>query len=208
MKKVLWWIASVAIVVCLGASSASAAGFGVYGSLGSGSADWTLDDWSSSPNITFDTDSGHQGAGFVLDTAVAKDSFFNYQLNMGYDKFTNKRVGSGEKFELSGLMISNAFGFGIVRTPGFRMWMGPEIRLAWPNGSKDGVDYDFFGIGVGPVLGMNFNLPGTVTFAVKAGYQFMNYTGEANASSADYDINEKMIYVNIGILFRSSGDFF
>ena len=46
------------------------------------------------------------------------------------------------------------------------------------------------------------------TFAVKAGYQFMNYTGEANASSADYDINEKMIYVNIGILFRSSGDFF
>ncbi len=110
--------------------------------------------------------------------------------------------------KLGGLMISNSFGFGIVRTDGFRLWMGPEIRLAWPKGSDSLNDYDFFGGGVGPVLGMNFNLPGTVTFAVKAGYLFMNYEGDSTTSFYDLDIKERLIYVNIGILFRSPGDVF
>ena len=135
-----------------------------------------------------------------------RDNLFNYQLNLGYDEFTNKTdISTGLK--LGGLMISNAFGFGIVRTSGFRLWMGPEIRLAWPRGSLSGIDYDFFGAGVGPVLGMNFNLPGTVSFVVKAGYQFMHYEGTVDSSttytSYDNEIRERLIYVNIGILFRS-----
>jgi len=211
MKKAFMWCFCLVMVIAFGASGASAAGFGVYGSLGSGSADWTVDDWMSVPT-TFKTDSEHEGAGFVLDTAVAKDSFFNYQLNLGYDKFTNKKTTDGAKVtDLAGLMISNSFGFGIVRTSGFRLWMGPEIRLAWPTGSEAGIDVDLFGIGIGPVVGMNFNLPGTVTFQVKAGYQLMSYTGEMYSYSngyTDYDIDEKLIYVNLGILFRSSGDFF
>jgi hypothetical protein len=146
----------------------------------------------------------------VFDTAVAQDKFFNYQLNLGYDEFTNKPgiISSGE-VKLGGLMISNAFGFGIVRTDGFRLWMGPEIRLAWPRGSKSGVDYDLFGAGVGPVLGMNINLPGTVSFVVKAGYQFMSYNGDSsNTSYYDLELKERLIYVNVGILFRSLGDTF
>ena len=149
----------------------------------------------------------------MFDTAVAKDSFFNYQLNLGYDEFTNKSpIFSDGEVKLGGLMISNAFGFGIVRTDGFRLWMGPEIRLAWPRGSKSGVDYDFFGGGVGPVVGMNFNLPGTVSFVVKAGYQFMTYNGTVDSSttytSYDNELKERLIYVNVGILFRSTGDIF
>jgi len=211
MKKVLLWFACIVSVLGFGVSSASAAGFGFYGSLGGGSAVWE----GSSSTVTFDTDTGHQGAGFVFDTAVAKDSFFNYQLNLGYDKFTNKSVSSGSKLELEGLMISNSFGFGLMRTEGFRLWLGPEIRVAFPAGSKSGIDLEFFGVGVGPVVGMNFNLPGLKTLQVKAGYQFMSYTGEASYQNAygytdyiDYDIDENLIYINFGVLFRSSGDVF
>ncbi|OGW35553.1 MAG: hypothetical protein A2X58_00575 [Nitrospirae bacterium GWC2_56_14] len=210
MKKVLVLCVCFAAVLLLGTSDVRAAGFGIYGSIGGdGSATWSDD--SSGINSSFKDKTAHQGAGFVLDTAVARDSFFNYQLNLGYDEFTNKIDGFSNEVELGGLMISNAFGFGIVRTDGFRLWMGPEIRLAWPNGSQSGWDYDFFGGGVGPVLGMNFNLPGTVSFMVKAGYLFMNYEGQAESatsSSWDLDIKERLIYVNIGILFRSPGDIF
>lgn len=210
MKKVLVLCVCFATVLLLGTSDARAAGFGIYGSMGGdGSATWTDD--SSLGSSSYKVKTAHQGAGFVLDTAVARDSFFNYQLNLGYDEFTNKFPGSSSDLKLGGLMISNSFGFGIVRTEGFRLWMGPEIRLAWPNGSQSGWDYDFFGAGVGPVVGMNFNLPGTVSFVVKAGYQFMNYEGQAESatsSSWDLDIKERLIYVNVGILFRSLGDTF
>ncbi len=213
MKNVLVWCICCATALVLGTSDAHAAGFGIYGSAGGdGSATWSYDDYYSSSSSS-KVKTAHQGAGFVFDTAVARDSFFNYQLNLGYDEFTNKFASSGGEVKLGGLMISNSFGFGIVRTDGFRLWMGPEIRLAWPRGSEQGVDYDFFGGGVGPVLGMNFNLPGTVTFVVKAGYQFMTYEGESEDSTTgstswDLDIKERLIYVNFGILFRSPGDIF
>ena len=212
MKKVLVLCVCFVAVLVLGSSDARAAGFGIYGSMGGdGSATWTDD--SSFTSSSYKVKTAHQGAGFVLDTAVARDSFFNYQLNLGYDEFTNKFPGSSSDLKLGGLMISNSFGFGIVRTEGFRLWMGPEIRFAWPRGSDSLNDYDFFGGGVGPVLGMNFNLPGTVSFMVKAGYLFMNYEGEAENSSTgssswDLDIKERLVYVNIGILFRSLGDTF
>jgi len=213
MKRFIVLCVCIAVALVLGTSDARAAGFGIYGSLGGdGSATWEEDVYSSL-NPSYNTKTAHQGAGFMLDTAVAKDSFFNYQLNLGYDGFTSKTPGSSsDDVKLGGLMISNSFGFGIVRTEGFRLWMGPEIRLAWPSGSNSGFDYDFFGAGVGPVVGMNFNLPGTVSFMVKAGYQFMTYNGTVDStttySSYDWKLKEKLIYVNVGILFRSFGDTF
>jgi hypothetical protein len=195
-------------VLLMGTPDAGAAGFGIYGSAGDGgSSTWTDD---STPG-NFKVDATHKGAGFVFDTAVAQDKFFNYQLNFGYDSFQNKSATTGnELVELSGLMISNSFGFGMVRTEAFRMWMGPEIRLAWPSGSNITGDYDLFGAGVGPVLGMNFNLPGTVTFGVKLGYQFMTYNGTRDTTMSSYDvkIKEKLLYINLGILFRSPGEVF
>jgi len=208
MKQVVVSCVCLAAMFILGTSNAGAAGFGFYGTLG-GDRSST---WSNDNGPSYKVKTEHQGAGFVFDTAVAQDKFFNYQLNLGYDEFTSKTAGSSNDLKLSGLMISNAFGFGIVRTDGFRLWMGPEIRLAWPRGSHLGVDYDFFGVGAGPVLGMNFNLPGTVSFTAKAGYQFMHYNGTADTSTShtsyDNDIREHLVYVMFGILFRSTGDIF
>jgi hypothetical protein len=208
MKKAVRLFVCLVAMLILGTSEAGAAAFGIYGSAGDGgSSTWTIDSGPGSTKV----DATHKGAGFVFDTAVAQDKFFNYQLNFGYDSFKNKSAKTGnEMIELSGLMISNAFGFSMARTEGFRMWMGPEIRLAWPSGSNITGDYDLFGAGVGPVLGMNFNLPGTVTLGVKIGYQFMTYNGTWDTAVNSYDlkIKEKLMYVNIGILFRSPGEIF
>lgn len=204
MRNALTGLALV-MVFCFGVSQpVNATGFGFYGSTGSGSGDWSFDN-----NLDVDVDTAHTGAGFVLDTAVAQDKLFNYQLNLGYDKFKIDSSGT-ELVDLSGLMISNAFGFGIVRAPGFRMWIGPEIRVAWPSGSSSGLDYDLFGLGFGPALGFNFNLPGSMTIALKAGYQTINYAGKADGPATwyDVDIEEKMAYLNIGFMFRSFGDMF
>ncbi len=212
MKNVLVLCVCFAAALVLGTSDAGAAGFGIYGSAGSGTGDWTRNEGSLT-EYDFKANAGHQGVGFMFDTAVARDSFFNYQLNLGYDKFTNKAIITGNKLDLGGLLISNSFGFGIVRTGNLRVWMGPEIRLAWPTGSKAGYDYEMFGGGIGPVIGMNFNFPGTFTVAVKVGYQFMNYTGNADSTapgvlSVDYDAKERLLYMNIGFMFRSTGDVF
>ncbi len=90
MKNILVLCICFATALVLGTSDAHAAGFGIYGSVGGdGSATWS-DDYSST---SFKDKTAHQGAGFVFDTAVARDSFFNYQLNLGYDEFTNKFAG-------------------------------------------------------------------------------------------------------------------
>jgi hypothetical protein len=207
MRKIAVLCIGLVAALFLGISAAHAAGFGFYGSMG-GDRSST---WSNDNSPSYKVKTIHQGAGFAFDTAVAEDRFFNYRLELGYDEFASKAAG-GNEVKLSGLIISNDFGFGIVRTDGFRLWMGPEIRLAWPRGSNLGVDYDFFGVGAGPVLGMNFNLPGTVSFTVKAGYQFMHYNGTADSSTSstsyDNDIREHLVYVTFGILFRSTGDIF
>ncbi len=211
-------------------SNASAAGFGMYGALGSGSADWHIDGWPDLeaqppgslgyPASDFKTDPEHAGGGLVFDTAVAKDKLFNYQLNLGYDAFRNKdRTDGFTLSNLRGLVVSNAFGLGIVRTSWFRMWLGPEIRLTWQTGEitvpalqMGRRNCDLIGAGIGPVLGLNLNFTGNVTIAVKAGYQWMSYYGQMETTTfdgyADVDVHERLAYVNIGFLFRSSDDRF
>ncbi len=90
--------------------------------------------------------------------------------------------------------------------------MDPRFRLAWSSGSKYGIDYKLFGIGFGPALGMNFNLPGQVTLGIKTGYQIMSHAGDATDQftglSNDITLDENMFYVNFVFMFRSGEDKF
>lgn len=230
MKKRFYLLLALIMITGFSVSNADASGFGMYGSLGSGSADWHVDGWTDVeaqppgslgyPASDFKTDSEHKGGGFVFDTAVAKDKLFNYQLTVGYDAFKNKDRADGTTLSnLRGWVVSNAFGFGIVRTSGFRLWLGPEVRLSWQTGdNRDqvfpqfGKNYDLFGAGIGPALGMNFNFPGNFTIAVKAGYQFISYYGQMETTVMDnyagVDVHERLAYVNIGFMFRTSDDRF
>ncbi len=230
MKNRFSLLLALIMITGFSVSNATASGYGMYGSLGRGSANWNVDGWTDIeaqppgtlgyPPENFRADSKHTGGGFIFDSAVAKDKLYNYQLNVGYDAFRNKDRTDGTTLSnLRGLMVSNAFGLGIVRTSAFRMWVGPEIRLTWQTGEKkDPVlpllkqDYDLFGAGIGPALGVNFNFPGNFTIAVKAGYQWMSYYGQMNTTVgheyADVDVHERFAYVNIGFMFRSSDDRF
>jgi len=221
MKTITVFLLALSVSVVLGASNAHAAGFGFYGSYGAGTADWTVDS-SYSNSTDFSKRTNHLGAGLVMDTAPARDKLFNYQLNIGYDRFSNNNGSAWGPVDFEGVLISNNFGFGGMISPTTRLWFGPELRVELANGSPSSYSnfkIRLFGIGIGPVLGVNFNTGEKQTFAVKAGYQYLHYTGEGNggyshennaatgySKSYDYDVIEKLVYINLEFLFRTSGD--
>jgi len=209
----------LAAIILLCSSHSHAAGLGIYGTFGGGTADWTVDNTSS---LDFSKRTNHFGAGLALDTAPARDRLFNYQLNLGYDRFRNSNGKAWGNAEFEGFVISNCFGFGGLINDRTRLWFGPEIRLEWANGHPDNFPsykIRLFGFGIGPVVGVNFNIGESQTFAVKAGYQFINYAGVGHgmyshtgnatptySNSYDYDVSEQMAYVTLQYFFRTSGD--
>ncbi|OGR02164.1 MAG: hypothetical protein A2511_13890 [Deltaproteobacteria bacterium RIFOXYD12_FULL_50_9] len=214
MKKQLLLITACFVTTITFSSNAHAFGLGAYGSIGAGEADWEIDS-SSSPNTpTFKFDIESQGFGFVMDTNVAKNNVFNYRLQIGYEQVeqTNQKD-SKEVLNLKGVVIDNDFGFGIIRTAPFRLWLGPELRLAYLSGSPsyDNVEYndfdiELFGIGLGPVIGANINLGSVVTIGIKTGYLFSKFFGSGEDKlynySEDYEIDDQQYFVNMSILFR------
>jgi hypothetical protein len=211
MKKILSFQILIAIFVSLFfVSSASALGLGFYGSFGSGSGEWEVDPDEDS-DYTVDTDNEHRSFGFVLDTAVAKDKVFNYRLQVGIDKWKEKDFDGGE-FEIDGFVVDNDFGFGVVRRENFRLWLGPELRIEYGEGIlNDNTDAEvaLIGIGVGPVIGVNFNFGKTFTLGLKSGYLFEGYggTGRDLLDSESYTIRSRQLYFNAAIIFRINDTF-
>jgi hypothetical protein len=216
MKRKILLIASILAAFVFCPMEARAAGFGVYGSLGGGNADWSPDN-----NADFKKSTAHIGAGLVMDTVPARDSLYNYQLNLGYDQFRNNNRNAWGNAVFDSFVISNNFGFGALINPTTRIWFGPELRIAWAKGSPDHYDYRvrLFGVGIGPALGVNFNYDDVHTFALKAGFQYIQYGGKGDgrfshainlatprSNSYNYDVTERMFYVTVELMFRTSND--
>jgi hypothetical protein len=189
----------------------AASGAGLYGSLGGGTADWSPDS-----GARFRKSAEHQSFGFALDTAPASDDVFNYNLNVGYEQFTNTNNNAWGKADLTGFLISNCFGFGGTLGRDAKLWFGPELRLEWLDGKPASVP-DFtirlFGIGFGPVIGLNVNTGDHFTLILKTGFQAMHYYGYGrgpfshatnavitSSEKSDYGISEKLYYVTLEIL--------
>jgi hypothetical protein len=195
------------VILCVGGmvageNEAHAVGLGGYGSLGAGSANWSPDNGTD-----FKKDTNHFGLGLVMDTAPARDQLFNYQLNIGYDRFRNKNSNGWGDADLDGFVISNNFGFGALITPRTRFWFGPELRLEWASGTPAKAPngrINLFGLGVGPVVGLNFNTGAKETFVVKTGFQIVSYFSTDWIS--DYNVSEKFFYITLEYLFRTSAD--
>ncbi len=176
-----------ATLIFTAASPLMATGIGLYGGAALGRQTW-------------EKKSGHEwnaGGGIIVDTALAKDTLFNYRFSLGCDQeqgfqYIDKPVPytyrlmtftSGtdtynfmqtssayykSKVPVRPLSINmyHAFGFGVVRTPMVRFWLGPELSVS----GMFKAEFDmkkFWGIrgGLGLILGLNINPGDLVTIS-------------------------------------------
>lgn len=203
-KSVLVSLLGFMFLVFLGSSNALAIGLGLYGSYSGGSETWEGVD----TKISYNKDTTCKGFGFLLDTTVARDSLFNYQLNIGYlQNEVNPNMGT-----LSGGSISHDFGFGVLRTPDVRLWLGPELKISYVSGSQSSIDYYKLDFGIGPVVGLNVHLGELVTLALKGGYLF-NWGVVAkdckniSCSDSGFLTNGGDPFINFAIIFRLGDNF-
>jgi len=231
MKRFIFiQLISLILVSVLCMSEAMAVGLGLYFNFGNGSTDGDVeaqfeDNWDDYTfEYSYEGDTKHFGWGFVLDTAVAKNKVFNYRLNIGYEKFSDEwqdidKIEALEdydwKMNMEGIVLDNIFGFGVLRTKSVRMWLGPQVRLAYFTGKievdgEEDEDFDnkLFGIGIGPVIGININAGNAVTPAFTFGCLYTHYSGKGTYHSGydefeqDYSINEMTYFINFSLLFR------
>jgi hypothetical protein len=192
-------------------TNAGAVGLGGYINYGNGSVSWSVenafDTWDDDADFTV------TGYGFVMDSNVARNSLFNYRLQIGFENWSED-LESDVTYELSGLVLTQDFGFGIVRTPAVRLWLGPEVRLAYVTGTPENesdLEMYIFCYGIGPVFGANFHMGSAVSLSVKAGYLYEGFVGAGDWAntmgySSDYDEvywgASSQFFINFSILFR------
>jgi hypothetical protein len=203
LKNGVLWIA----VLMLFAASASAAGYGGY--LGYAHSDGSVDFFG----VDVDHDNDMVDFGFVLDTNLARDRLFNFRLNVGLQIGERTYKGPGGSFpeETVGFTVNSAFGFGIVRTPTLRLWLGPAIRVS-VDGCTDcsGYDSTFVAVGAGPELGLNFNIGDHLTISPTLGYQYMYGADVLDGGGVDeiFDGGQHHVSLLFSIMFRTGSDSF
>jgi len=186
-----------------------AIGLGAYTTGSAASYSCTLyDDYDS----TFDLDVSQFGAGFVLDTAVAKDRVFNYRLNVELTGLSAETE-SGSAYDGFAFNVFNTFGFGIVRTEKVRFWLGPQIGFGYFYADKP-TDYGYYEtytssiegatVSVGPMAGININIGPVVSLCFDAGLRASFIFGGIDTYDDYYDFDGSgaEFVVHAGIIFR------
>ena len=170
------------------APEALAAGFGFYGKFGEGKVRYNNAAGTLRENTEF------IGAGMVLDTAVARDRLFNYRLHVGYEKLKN------DLERLESVVVDQDFGLALHRSKKSRIWLGPELRIAFSD--------DDIGIGIGPVVGVNLHAGRSTSVVLKGGVIFTDFSHRWY-STEDFERNrESHAFLTLAILFRSHRDRF
>ena len=193
-------------------SQTAAIGLGAYINAGFGGGDWEAEDEDDNES-DFDTDDTGSGFGFVLDTAVAKDRVFNYRLNVGFER-KDYDFESDDTLEIDNFVVVNDFGFGVVRTPKIRFWLGPELKIASGSGSADDdddFDVDLVSVGLGPVLGLNVHVSKLVTLGFKTGLLFESIVGKGEHDTRDEETDftgdDTYFYFSFAVIFRINDEY-
>ena len=214
MKK--WTMLLLGLVFLFGAVDAMAIGIGPYAGFEFGKASLKSTDDDAGDAIDFKTN--HYTVGFFLDTATRRDNLFNYRLNVGVDLMgirPDDELDFGrdpEKVSGWGFDMKHTFGFGVFRSEMVRVWLGPAIKLYYASLSKEDSwlgdeSLSVLGIGGGPEVGVNINLPGGLfTVALSGGYNY-NYV-VASVSGEDFTAHgpEHMFYFQIAPVFNFGSD--
>lgn len=194
MRNLMLCVCIVLIFCVLAASPVLAIGLGGYGNYSAGQSYW---DFKNSGG----TDERHSyyGGGLLFDTAVAGDRLFHYRLGIGYDKIVHDSYSDFGDLRLNRIVISNTFGFGIVRSEEARLWLGPQFRVSenWGEDRYSGVwydlyfgrgaftekdNYDFFRADLALVFGANLHLPGKISLGLEFGPRVFYGWGEVRIS--------------------------
>lgn len=211
-------VGSLAIALLFAAGSANAMGFGAYFDYGHnwGSFDSILACSGGScisQDINESWDRDNWSFGFLLDTAVAKDTLFNYRLNAGYQRTIEKLPNrGGAQQNLNGLMLRNIFGFGVVRTENMRFFLGPVLRLGFQfpddQGYLSGADVYDIDAGGGLALGLNYHLGDSLTLTISPVYEYLASVRFPSNLEASLIGGGHVLSINMGVMFRSKGDRF
>lgn len=209
-KTVVKPILILAVLSLLLTTSGLTTGLGIYvPTYGKGTATATIGD----SDYDFEYDINHIGFGFVMDTRVARAGVFNYRLNLGYESVD---YGFSNDETFLRLTIDNTFGFGVLQTRIVRLWIGPQVRLAF---MRYFYEFDYGsneilvgGLGLAPVFGANFNLGSVISICPELGYRFEFYGGQlstdydyiydSSTESDDYISVNKEFFIKLSIIFR------
>lgn len=192
--------ALVVTVLLAFAPSAWATGLGLYfeyGNVPDGQFDMSFGD------LNYEED--NFGTGFSVDTNVATDSVFNYRLDVGYQR-VQQDLGRFGTTNSDGLVLDNAFGFGVFRNEHVRLWIGPSVRLNFD--FFDGADAFDFGVGAGPAIGLNIHTGDLISLGITTGYHFSYAVFVVDGSATGLEGYESLLFLKFHLLFRTSGDRF
>lgn len=212
MEKRLMTAAVLALATAVatlgGPAAAHAAAVGVYGSVGAGTADWDENTFAGFDNTRDRRDTRHGGAGLVLD-AAAPFAPIGYRLNVGWERITHERRFDVARLELEGIVVDQDLTLQLIGPGPLRLWVGPELRLGFFDGSWDGGgDEDFLAIGIGPVFGADFRVSPGMAVSWKVGYLYTSYAGRGNdAAIDDSSLGEGHVYANLALMFSPWGHY-
>jgi len=199
-KSVLMSIVLFAMITIIQSAPVHAIGFGWFVTGGEGFSD------EDDCNTGREYDTERSGFGFLLDTTVARDTVFNYQLTIGFEEMIQTSRGydyyshhDDYELKLDGFYVGHTFGFGVVRTPFLRLWLGPEIRMSHYEIEQQYDEDHIFGFGIGPVMGMNMHLGPVVSLSLKGGLMMTEYT---DYDCGDFLDEESYVFINGAIIFR------
>lgn len=206
----VWVLASLLML----AGSAHASGWGAYFEYGHSDGNVEFEDFGELPDEFADAvedqdfDKDLIGLGLMFDTNVAKDKLFNYRIGFGWQH--TLRDGDSGDIDGNGFALSQSFGFGVLRRPNYRVWLGPVVRINFDAYDEDGADLYSVNVGAGPQLGLNYHLNDKISLTGSFAYQYM-YAAEfldAGDESEPLTGSEHLVTLRVGFLYRGAKDLF
>jgi hypothetical protein len=209
----------IVLLFALSAEPARAGGIG--GSFTYGHAEGRLEDrddvWAD-----LDTETDVAGFGVAFDTNLAQDRLINYRLvaSLEFAEQEVEQAGLQNEVQGSSFSLDQTLGFGILRTPELRVFLGPSLHLGV--GSIDDhinvegfrADYEeiAFTAGLGPELGINFNIGRHLTLStstfVRYGIRVQDFDGFYDDAGSDgvFGGDEIQAGIRTAIFFRFGRD--
>jgi hypothetical protein len=205
IRNIVLFSMAFCITLFLFTGYAHAYGIGGYVVLGGGDTAWESDD-DYYTTYSDDSQDSFFGFGFILDTAVADDSLLNYRLNLGVEYWTMAFDKEDDDLSLTKLVITNTLGFGMMREDSYRIWLGPQLRVAAGGGEFDesGDTWDQGEIGIGLAFGINFHITKFTSLCLEGGIVAMGKWATWDWESSTMDVYGEYsgAYLSAAILGR------